>query len=65
MILLQDMMIVSMMTRFMILVLITIRIIMIINMIAMNMMIIMIAMIIMSRCFIDFRRISWIFVGYH
>ena len=64
MILLQDMMIVIMMTLFMILIIITIRIIMII-MIAMNMMIIMIAMIIMSRCIIDSRRISLIFVLYH
>ena len=52
MILLQDMMIVTMMTLSMISIIITIRIIMIIIMIAMNMMIIMIAMIIMSRCWI-------------
>ena len=44
---------------------ITIRIIMIIMMIAMSMMIIMIAMIIMSRCIIDSRRISLVFVLYH
>merc|ERR1712086_294757 len=51
------------MVLFMILIIITIRNIMI--MIAMNMMIIMIAMIIMSRCIIDSRRISLIFVLYH